>query len=52
MGLALGGGSMRGYAHIGVLRVLQRAGLEVDFLAGTSIGAAVGALDASGYSPD
>jgi NTE family protein len=52
VGLAFGGGSERGYAHIGVWRALERAGLPVDYLAGTSIGAAVAALHALGYSPD
>jgi NTE family protein len=50
VGLALGAGSMRGYAHLGVLRVLEQIGLSVDFLAGTSIGSAVAGLHAAGYS--
>jgi predicted acylesterase/phospholipase RssA/CRP-like cAMP-binding protein len=41
VGVALGTGSMRGYAHLGVLRELERKGIPVDFLAGTSIGAVV-----------
>jgi NTE family protein len=40
--LALGGGAARGWAHIGVLRALDEAGIEVDMIAGTSIGALVG----------
>jgi NTE family protein len=52
VGLALGGGSNRGYAHMGVLRVLERAGVTVDYLAGTSIGSAAGAGYALGLSPD
>jgi NTE family protein len=48
VGLALGSGSARGWAHIGVIRALAEAGLPVDYLAGTSIGAAVGAVFASG----
>ena len=44
VGLALGGGFARGLAHIGVLEVLEREGIPVDFIAGTSIGALVGAL--------
>ncbi len=44
IGLALGGGYARGLAHIGVLEVLEREGIPVDFIAGTSIGALVGAL--------
>ena len=41
--LALGSGSARGWAHIGILRELQAAGIEADVVAGTSIGALVGA---------
>ena len=48
VGLALGAGSYRGYAHIGILRGLARMGLEPDYLAGTSIGAAVAGLHAMG----
>lgn len=43
LGLALGGGVARGWAHIGVLKTLMRAGIEPDILCGTSIGAVVGA---------
>lgn len=48
IGLALGSGAARGWAHIGVLRVLQEAGLEPDIVCGTSIGALVGAAYAAG----
>lgn len=48
VGLALGGGGARGMAHIGVLRVLQREGIPIDFIAGTSIGAIIGAAYAAG----
>jgi NTE family protein len=48
IGLALGSGSMHGYAHIGVLRELEARGLPVHVVAGTSVGALVGALWASG----
>lgn len=48
LGLALGSGSSRGWAHIGVIRALEEAGLHVNFVAGTSIGALVGAVYASG----
>jgi NTE family protein len=51
LGLALGGGAVRGAAHIGVLEVLDRAGLEPAVLTGTSAGALVGALYAAGTSP-
>lgn len=43
IGLALGGGSARGWAHIGVIRALKAAGIEPDIVCGTSIGALVGA---------
>lgn len=48
IGLALGSGSARGWAHIGVLHALDEAGIHVDYIAATSIGAAVGAVYASG----
>lgn len=50
LGLALGSGSARGYAHIGVLAVLEEAGIRPDVIAGTSAGAVIGALSAAGYS--
>lgn len=49
-GLALGGGGARGIAHIGVLHVLQRAGIRLDHVAGTSAGAIIGAMFAA--NPD
>lgn len=48
VGLALGGGVARGMAHIGVLTVLEKEGIPVDLIAGTSVGAAVGSLYAHG----
>ncbi|WP_165873545.1 patatin-like phospholipase family protein [Parasulfuritortus cantonensis] len=48
IGLALGSGSARGLAHLGVIRALTEAGIEVDCIAGTSIGALVGAIHAAG----
>jgi NTE family protein len=48
LGLALGGGAARGWAHIGVLRVLNRAGFRPDVVAGTSIGSIVGGVHACG----
>jgi len=50
VGLALGGGAARGLAHIGVLEVLEKEGVPVDMIAGTSAGAIVGALYAQGNS--
>lgn len=51
LALVLGGGGMRGYAHIGVLQALENAGLHPDLVVGTSIGAIIGAAYASGTSP-
>ena len=48
IGLALGSGSARGWAHIGVVRALVEAGINIDYIAGTSIGSVVGAVYASG----
>lgn len=48
LGVALGGGSARGYAHLGALASLERNGLEPDLIVGTSFGAVVGALYATG----
>ncbi len=50
IGLVLGGGGARGVAHVGVLKVVERERIPVDFVVGTSMGAIVGALFASGYS--
>lgn len=52
IGLALGGGATLGAAHVGVLRAVEDAEIEIDCLAGTSIGAMVGALYAFGMSVD
>lgn len=51
VGLALGGGGSRGFAHIGVLKVLEENAIPIDVLAGTSIGALVGGAYASGFGP-
>lgn len=48
VGLALGGGAARGFAHIGVLRTLARHGITADVIVGTSIGAVVGGCHATG----
>jgi NTE family protein len=50
VGLALGGGGARGLAHIGILKGFQEADLPVDAIAGTSVGALIGALYAAGIS--
>jgi len=44
IGLALSGGGVRGYAHVGALKALEENGIKVDFIAGTSIGALIGSL--------
>lgn len=49
IGLALGGGAARGWAHIGVIRALMEAGIKPDIIVGTSIGAVVGACFAAGH---
>ena len=51
VGVAFGAGSLRGYAHTGVLEVLAKAGLEPDYVAGASVGSAIGILHGMGYSP-
>ena len=48
LGLALGGGAARGFAHVGVLQVLEEAGIKADLVVGTSAGSVVAALLASG----
>lgn len=48
VGLALGGGSARGWAHVGVIRALEQGGIRPDLVCGTSIGALVGAAYAAG----
>jgi NTE family protein len=50
--LALSGGGVKGFAHIGSIRVLEREGYRIQGVAGTSAGGLVGALYAAGYSPD
>lgn len=50
IGLVLSGGGAKGFAHIGVLKVLEQAGVEISFIGGTSMGAIIGGLYASGYN--
>jgi len=52
VGLALGGGGVRGFSHIGVLKVLEQEAIDIDLIAGTSAGALIGGAYASGQSPD
>ena len=50
VGLVLSGGGAKGMAHIGALKVMEESGITIDYIGGTSMGAIVGALYASGYS--
>lgn len=50
VGLVLSGGGAKGFAHIGVLKVLEEAGVKIDYIGGTSMGALVGGLYAIGYN--
>ena len=52
VGLVLSGGGARGFAHIGVIKVLEEEGIKVDFIGGTSMGSIIGGLYAMGYSID
>ncbi|MGI9527050.1 MAG: patatin-like phospholipase family protein [Weeksellaceae bacterium] len=52
IGLVLSGGGAKGYAHIGVLQAIEEAGVKIDYIGGTSMGAVVGALYASGYNAE
>ena len=52
VGLALGAGAARGFAHVGVIKVLEEAGIVVDVVAGSSMGALIAAVWASGASAD
>jgi NTE family protein len=50
VGLVLSGGGAKGFAHIGILKELEKAGVQIDYIAGTSMGAIIGGLYAAGYS--
>lgn len=52
VGLVLSGGGARGFSHLGVLKVIEEVGLPVHVITGTSMGAAVGGIYASGFSAD
>lgn len=52
VGLVLSGGGAKGFAHIAVLKEIDKAGVQLDYIAGTSMGAIVGGLYAAGYSAD
>ena len=50
VGLVLSGGGAKGFAHIGVLKEIDRAGIQIDYIGGTSMGAIIGGLYAAGFS--
>ncbi len=50
IGLVLSGGGAKGLAHVGVLKAIEEAGVKIDYIGGTSMGAIVGGLYASGYN--
>lgn len=50
VGLALGGGGTRGFAHLGALKAFEEEGIEFDYIAGTSVGSLIGSLYASGMT--
>ena len=50
VGVVLSGGGAKGMAHIGVLKVLEEAGIPIDYITGTSIGSIVGGLYSIGYN--
>jgi NTE family protein len=50
IGLVLSGGGAKGFAHIGVLKVLEESGIKIDYIGGTSMGAVIGGLYACGYN--
>ena len=50
IGLVLSGGGAKGFAHSGVLKVIDSLGIKIDYISGTSMGAIIGAVYASGYS--
>ena len=50
IGLVLSGGGAKGFAHVGILKEIDKAGLQIDYIGGTSMGAIVGGLYAVGYS--
>ena len=52
IGLVLAGGGAKGFYHIGVIKALEENDIPIDYIAGTSMGAIVGALYAAGYTPD
>lgn len=52
VGLVLSGGGAKGFAHIGILKEIDKAGIQLDYIGGTSMGAIIGGFYAAGYSAD
>src|SRR5947208_8921068 len=52
IGVTLSGGGAKGLAHIGILKAIDSAGLNIDYISGTSMGSIIGSLYAIGYSAD
>jgi len=52
IGLVLSGGGAKGFAHIGVIKELEKAGVQIDYVGGTSMGAIIGGMYAIGYTAD
>lgn len=52
VGIVLSGGGAKGMAHIGALKVIEKAGIPIDYVVGTSMGSIIGGLYAIGYSPE
>ena len=52
VGLVLSGGGAKGMAHIGAIKVIEEAGIPVDYVVGTSMGSIIGGLYAIGYTPE
>ena len=50
VGLVLSGGGAKGFAHIGVLKEIDKAGIQLDYIGGTSMGAIIGGLYAAGFT--
>ena len=52
IGIALAGGGLQGFSHIGAIKALEEIGIKPDFISGTSTGSVIAALYAIGYTPD
>jgi NTE family protein len=52
VGIVLSGGGAKGMAHIGALKVIEKAGIPIDYVVGTSMGSIIGGLYSIGYTPE